>query len=382
MNDGQLVRKNLWRKPVRTFLLMVSIFIAFLLFGALGSFVYFFNFAQNPNSANRLLTVNKINFTQPLPLAYLDRIRRVEGVVAAAPMNWFGGYYQDPRNQIQTFPTEPETFMQVYGNDIKMPAAQREAFLHERTGLIIGRALAQRFNFHVGQNIPLHSDIFTNRMNNTQVWDFTIVGIFDGANGGAYFNREYFRESATFGGDSVGWVAMKTQSAGVNDAVSRRIDGMFANSPAETRTQDETAFGRAFLAQMGDINFIIMLVVGAAFAAILLVVGNTMMMSIRERTKEIGVLKTLGFSSERVMRMVLGESLWLSLTGAAAGLGLAALALFMMGVALKEQFPGLAMPWQVGGLGVVIAILFGLVTGVAPAMNALNLKINDALGRK
>src|SRR5262249_14264059 len=153
-----------------------------------------------------------------------------------------------------------------------------------------------------------------------QAWDFLVVGIFHAARdgnpaAGGYFQYEYFRESATFGNDNIGMVAMKTASPDINDQVAARIDTMFANSSFETKTQDEAAFGRAFLAQMGDIGLIITLVVGAAFAAILMVVGNTMMMNVRERTREIGVLKTLGFSSARVTRMVLGESLLLSLIG-------------------------------------------------------------------
>ncbi len=382
MNDGILVRKNLWRKPLRTSLLVISIFIAFLLFGALGSFTYFFNFAENPNSANRLLAVNKISFTQPLPFPYLQRIRALEGVVAAAPMNWFGGYYQEPTQQIQTFFTEPSSFQAVYGDDIEMPPEQWDAFLSDRTGMIIHQSFATRFGFNVGDRIPMRSDIFTNRSSGQQVWDFNIVGIYAGPSPGAYFNREYFRESATFGGDQLGWVVMKTQSAALNEQIAQNIDAQFANSQAETRTQDETAFGRAFLAQMGDINFIITLVVGAAFAAILLVVGNTMMMAIRERTKEIGVMKTLGFSNARVMRMVLSESMQLSLIGAALGLGLAALALFALGTVAADNFPGLAMPWVIAVIGFVLAILFGLITGAAPALNALNLKIVDALSRK
>jgi len=388
MNDGTLVSKNLWRKPLRTVLLMFTIFIAFLLFGFLSSFSYAFYFAENPNGANRLLTINKINFTQPLPYAYLDRIRRVEGVTEASMMNWFGGYYQDPRlNQIQTFSVDPETWMNVYAEDFILPPEQREAFIRERTGIIVGADTAAKFNWTIGQRIPLQTDIYTNRANGQQVWDFVIVGIFDSASpgnpaAGAYFNYEYFRESATFGEGNIGMVAMKTASPDINDQVAARIDALFANSSAETKTQDEAAFGRAFLAQMGDIGLIITLVVGAAFAAILMVVGNTMMMNVRERTREIGVMKTLGFSSARVTRMVLGESMLLSLIGAGLGLGAAALALIGVSAAAREFIGSVQMPWVIAAIGAALAIAFGLITGLAPALNALNLKIVDALGRK
>lgn len=387
MNDGTLVQKNLWRKPLRTTLLIVSIMIAFLLFGFLGSFHYKLNYAANPNSANRLVTINKIGFTQPLPYAYLQRIRGMEGVTAATMMNWFGGYYQDRRNQVQTMAVEPGPFRQVYENDFIMTDAEWEAFSRDRTGIIVGRATAERLGFTVGERIPLMSDIYTNRSNGQQMWEFTVVGIFDSANpnnpaSGAYYQYEYFRESATFGNDAIGMVAMATSNADQNDLIAQRIDASFANSLAETKTQDEAAFGRAFLAQMGDIGLIIGLVVGAAFAAILLVVGNTAMMNVRERTKEIGVMKTLGFSSDRIMRMVLSESMRLSLLGAAIGMGLAALMLAAIAPFVQEFLGALYMQWEVAVIGLVIAILFGLLTGAAPAMSALNLKIIDALSRK
>jgi putative ABC transport system permease protein len=394
MNDGTLVRKNLFRKGLRTTLLIVSIFIAFLLFGVLGSFNYAFNYATNPNGANRLLTINKINFTQPLPYAYLDRIRQVPGVEVASMMNWLGGYYQEPKNQVQTFAVDPEAFMNIYDADIIITPEERDAFIHNRTGIIIGADTAARFGFKVGQRIPMHSDIYTNKLTGQQVWDFDVVGIWHAAKAqrpsqGAYYNYEYFRESATFSTTNIGMVAIRTakpaaggKQGDVNDRVAAAIDTMFANSSAETKTQDEIAFGRAFLAQMGDLNFIITLVVSAAFAAILMVVGNTMWMAVRERTKEIGVMKTLGFPNGRIVRMVLGESMLLSLIGAGLGIGLGALVLVAMSSALRDVVGGIEMsPW-VAGIGVVLALAFGLIVGLAPALNALNLKIVDALGRK
>ena len=387
MTDIDLVRKNLFRKPLRTTLLIISIFIAFFLFGVLGSFNYAFYFKDYPTAADRLLTINKINFTQPLPYAYLDRIRRVDGVVQATPMTWFGGYYQEPRNQIQTFPTEPSSFWQLYSVDFDMPAEQLEAWETTRTGIIIGRSVADNYGFQIGDRIPLHSDIYTNKTTGQQVWDFDIVGIFEAATDGnstnaAYFNYEYFRESVTFGQNTIGMVGVKTTSPDANEAVAERIDALFANSPYETRTQDELAFGRAFLAQLGNLSLIITLVVGAAFAAILMVVGNTMMMAIRERTKEIGVMKTLGFSSDRVVRMVLGESMLLSLLGALLGLGLAALTLVAISPFVRDMVGNIGMSLWVLIPGILAAILFGLVTGLAPALNAFNLKIVTALGRK
>jgi putative ABC transport system permease protein len=387
MNDAALVRKNLFRKPLRTILLVVSIFIAFFIFGVLGSFNYAFYYQDYPTAANRLIVVNKINFTQVLPYAYLNRVRSIEGVVAATPMAWFGGYYQDPRNQIQSFPVEPDSFWEIYKTDFALPPEELDAFMKLRTGMIVGRSFADRFGFKVGDTIPLRSEIYTNKATGQQVWDFQIVGIFDSTVTGnptnaAYFNYEYFRESQTFGPDFIGWLGVKTLSAEANDQVAKTIDATFANSTAETRTADELAFGRAFLSQLGDIGFIITLVVSAAFAAILMVVGNTMMMAVRERTTEIGVMKTLGFPSGRVVRMVLGESLLLTAIGAGLGLGLAAFLLVGLAPQLRDVVGNISMsPW-VTGIGVSIAIVFGIGVGLFPALNAFNLKITDALGRK
>jgi putative ABC transport system permease protein len=386
MTDLDLVSKNLWRKPLRTILLIVSIFIAFLIFSLLVGFNFAYEKSLNESSvANRMVVNNKINFTESMPISYVARVARVEGVTDVTYQNWFGAYYQDrARSQFVGFAVEPESFLRVFADQIKLPDDQKKAFIADRTGVIVGQTVATTYGWKVGQTIPMKSDIYIRR-DGQPAWNMTIRGIFTGKQpndptSAIYFNAAYLNEGATFGQDQAGSIVIMTASPDINDKVATAIDAMFANSPAETATVDEKTFARSFLAQLGDINFIITMVVGAAFAAILMIVGNTMVTAVRERTKEIGVMKTLGFSGPRVLRMVLGESLLLSLIGAVFGFALAALALTALGSG--GFFGRLEMQPIVGAMALGLAIMLGLVTGLIPALSALNMRIVEALNKR
>ncbi len=386
MNDLTLMSKNLWRKPVRTILLIVSIMIAFLIFSTMVSFNYAIsNFNTLPT---RMVTLSKINFTESLPIAHYDRILRTEGVAAATHMNWFGGYYQDPaRGFLPVFAVDPETYFQVYSEDLQIPAAQRDAFFSERTAMLAAEPVAERFGWRIGQRIPLNSNIFTNATTGGRVWEFTLVGTIptppgSSQSGSVLINYEYFNETITFGRDRIGWVPFLTTSATVNEQVANAIDQRFANSADETSTQDEATFNASFAAQLGNIGLVVTLVVGAAFIAILLIVGTTMALAVRERTKEVGVMKTLGFSSGRVLRMVLGESMLLSFIGAGLGVGVAAGLLTLLSSAGGGQGPPISFAPIVLLWSSLIALALGAVTGLAPAMSAYRMKIIDAFARR
>ncbi len=389
MNDFDLVRKNLFRKPLRTTLLIISIFMAFLIFGMLASFnVALENASVNGAASNRLVVANKINFTQPLPIAYVNRVASVPGVTAISHYSWFGAYYQDQRtSRFVGFAVDPDTYTKVYADTIKMPEAQRLAFVKERTGVIVGKSLADQYGWKLGQTVPISSNIWT-KPDGRRTWDMKIMGIFTGAKptdptGALYFHYDYLNEVRTFGRDTIGNIAVVTSSPDLNDKVAKTIDAAFANSPFETSTVDEKTFSRAFIKQAGDLNVIITFVVAAAFAAILMIVGTTLVSAVRERTKEIGVMKTLGFSSPRVLRMVLGESLLLSTLGAVLGLGVSAVVLGGLSKSpLASNFGDLSMAPIVAISGISLAIALGLVTGAIPALTALRMSIVDALGRK
>ena len=386
MNEFDLVRKNLFRRKLRAALMIVSILIAFMIFGVLAGFYRAFTAGEDRAAADRLITVNKINFTQPMPIAYFNRVRAVDGVRQVTHANWFGGYYQDPKNFLMTLAIEPATYFDMYRSELDIPPEQLQAFISDRSSAVIGESMARKWGWKVGDRVPVASNIFTQRSNGSHTWDFTIAGIVKGkaeqvSTDFLLFQYAYFDETRTFGKDTIGWLILQTNSPENNDRVAKTIDAMFANSIAETSTDTEKAFGKAFAAQFGNIALIVFLVVGAAFVTILMIVGNTMALSIRERTREIGVLKTLGFSGPRILRMVLGESVLLALLGGLPGLAIAALITIALRASLANIAPAFAVSPVIALEGIALMIALGLFTGVIPALNAMRLKIATALGR-
>lgn len=384
MNDFTLIRKNLFRKKMRATLLIFSIMIAFFIFGALGAFYSVWTSGSSMAVDNRLVTVNRINFTVSMPFAYWGRVEGVEGVTAVTHASWFGGYYQDPANFIQTFAVDPESYLAVYP-ELTMPDDQRAAFINTRDCLMVGDDLATQYGWSVGDRIPLLSNIWQ-KQDGTSSWDFNVCAIFDAADekiptNYAMFQYDYYNEALAFNRDKIGWMVLTTVDASQNDRIGREIDALFANSPAETETSTEAAFNEAFIAQMGNIAMILLFVVGAAFLTILMIVGTTMVMAINERTKEIGVMKTLGFPAPRIFRMVLIESILLSLVGGLLGLGLATLAVTLVAAAVAGFLPGLTMPATVLIVGAGLALALGFITGILPAINAQRVTIVTALGK-
>ena len=372
MNDFDLVRKNLFRKPLRTILLTVSIFMAFLIFGMLTSLNVALNAAsETGTSGNRLIVSNKINFTQPLPISYVNRVASLKGVTGVTHQSWFGAYYQDQRkSRFVGFYVDPETYLDLYGNEVRLTDAEKKAFIAERTGVLVGKSLADQYGWKLGQTVPISSNIYV-KPDGGRAWDMKITGIFTGAKptdstAAIYFHYDYINETRTFGRDTIGNIAIRTASPDLNDSIAKAVDTMFANSSAETSTVDEKTFARAFLKQAGDLNFIVTMVVAAAFTAILMIVSTTLV-----------------FSSPRVLRMVLGEALLLSTMGAVLGLGVSAL--ILKGLAKSPagaQFGDLSMAPTVAVTGLLLAITLGLVTGAIPAVSALRMSIIDALNRR
>jgi putative ABC transport system permease protein len=383
VKDLYLVFKNLTRKPLRLFLTLFATFIAFTIFGTLTAFQQAFDSGVDLAADDRLIVLNKINFTQSLPISYVNRVKAIDGVEAVTHLNWFGGYYQEARNAFAMFAVDAENFLNVY-EELLITDAERSAWIADRQGLIAGKSIAERFGWQKGDRIPINSNIFSQRDGST-VWDFDVVAIYEGAEAqtdtsGVYFHYEYFNETQSFGGDFIGFMALRTSDASRNEAVIRAIDDMFANSPAETETVPEKVFNKAFIEQIGNLGLILTSVVLAAFFVILVIVGNSMILSIRERTAEIGVMKTLGFTSARIFRMVLAESLLLALLGGGLGL-LAARFLVSLVNAAPIQLPTLVLGGSVWAQALAFMVALGFVTGIVPAMNALRLNIITALSR-
>ena len=380
----ELVQKNLFRKRLRTILTIVAIFVAFLIFGILATFQKALNAGVEVAGADRLITVNKINFTLPMPLAYATRTAAVPGVKQVAHAEWFGGYYKEPRNFLVAFAIDPKNYLDIYPEYV-LPPAQREAFLRNKTGLVVGKAVADQYGWKTGDRVPLKSNIYRQR-NGSDTWDFTIEGIVTGNDARVdtnfvMFHYQYLADTRSFGDGTTGWMILKTADTKENARIMREVDALFANSAFETETKTEQAFNKAFAEQLGDLGFIVTSVVGAAFVTILLIVGNTMMLTVRERTNEIAVMKTIGFTTNRIFGLVLAESMLLALIGGVLGVIAAWLFSFALAGPLS-RFGPVAFSYDTALTAFVLMALLGFLTGVIPAYRAMNTNIITALGRK
>jgi putative ABC transport system permease protein len=378
-----LVWKNLWRRKTRTILTLLSVLVAFVLFGLLSALQYAFSLGADVANADRLVTIHRVSLIQPLPISYWQRIRATPGVADVTHANWFGGYYQERRNQAPQFPVDAESYLRIYP-ELRLPQEQREAWLANRTGAIVGRSLAEQFGWKVGDRIPIQATIWTQK-GGGRVWEFDIDGIFDvdaERGGDAYllFHYDYFNEARAFGEDQVGWFVLRVAEEADATAVAAAIDQQFANSPAETKTSTERAFAESFARQFGDIGLIVSGVLGAVFFTILLVAGNTMAHAVRERIPELAVLKTLGFTDGSVFALVLAESISIVLIGGVLGMALAWVAVGGLAQAVSAYLPGLFIPGEALGRALLYIVLVGLVAGLFPALQARRLTIIEALG--
>jgi putative ABC transport system permease protein len=386
MSDFHLIYRNLFRKKLRACLMMVVIFIAFLIFGVLVGFIDVIDSATNVSVENeRLMTVNKVNFTQPLPLAYVNKIRAIDGVSTASYASWYGGYFRDPKDIIPTFAVEPESYLAVGLDQFFVPPDQKQAWFHDRMGLLVGKDTADKYGWKLGDQVPLTSNIYQ-RSDGSHVWSFVVRAIYTAGKGasqsGILMNYEYFNEARTFAKDNVNFVVFLAKDPSLNDAILHKVDETFANSSAPTRSMTSSAFTKSFLAQQGNITLIISSVVTAAFASILLVVGNTMAMAIRERTREIAVMKTIGFPGIRIFRLVLSETILLSVAGGVLGLAAAQLVLSLLSKMAAGNLPvGMGITPHVAGEALAIMLALGLLTGLIPALNAMRLNVVTGLGR-
>jgi putative ABC transport system permease protein len=378
-----LVWSNLKRKKLRTSLTLLSILVAFLLFGFLCAIKEAFSAGVAMAGADRLVVRHKVSLIQPLPLSYEARIATMPGVDAVAHQTWFGGIYQDPKNFIATIPVEPKEFFDMYPEYI-VPEAQKQAWLKTRNGAIVGRTTMERFNWKIGDRIPLTSPIWGQPANQSQ-WEFEIVGTYTGAKkntdtSGMFFRYDYFDEARQRGKGNVGWFMVRIHDPDQAAAIAKKIDEEFANSPYETKAEPEGAFAAGFAQQVGDIGTILIGVLSAVFFTILLIAGNTMGQAVRERTEELGVLKALGFSNGLVLILVLLESCLIAMVGGLAGLGIGWL-IIASGNPVPALLPIFYLPTRDVLIGVVIVVALGVIAGMLPAVQAGRLRIAEALRR-
>lgn len=380
MKYFRLVWAGLWRKKIRTVFTMISVVIAFLLFGLLQGINQGFGTALENLDVDRLYVSARLSMTEGMPISYLNRIRSVPGVRAVSMWAYFGGYFREARTPIPAFATDATELFKVY-KEIDIRPEYIEAMEKTRTGVLVSEALAAEHGWKVGDHIPIGTSIWTNK-DGSNTWEFDVVGTFDASAYGAgfpafYLNYSYFDEARAFGAGQVHYYIVSVEDPTQADRISREIDDMFVNAAVETRTQTESAMAQSQLKQLGDINFIANAIVGAVLFTLLFLTANTMMQSVRERTSELAVLKTLGYSDTKVLTLVLVEALLLCLFAALLGIGLAAMV--FESPTLQKLFGDFSMPSIVALMGLGIAVLLAFVSGFPPAWRARQLNIVDAL---
>ena len=383
-----LIWASLFRRKTRTILTLVSIAAAFLLFGLLDAVrTSFAQAGQSANGAQRLQTGAKLSFIQLLPQSLQARVQQVPGVKMVTYANWFGGAYQDPHNQVFSFAVAPN-YLDAYP-EMAVSAAERKAFDDARTGVLVGEGLAQRFHWKVGDRIPMQSTIFPDK-SGSKNWTFDVAGIIHSTDkqSAGFFDQllllhwSYFDDTTPYNRGGVGWYVTRVADVNQADRVAKAIDALSTNSDHETRTQTEQAATASWMKQLADIGLIVTSIMGAVFFTLMLLSGNTMMQAVRERTSELAVLKTIGFSSTSVLSMVLAESVLLLVLGGVIGIGLAEplIPLISKGSNGMLSLPPVGLGSWALGLSLMVSI--GVLVGALPAWSAMRLNIVDALARR
>lgn len=382
MKFSRLIFANLFRKKIRLILTVGSFAVALFLFSFLAVVKGAFGRGADIAGADRLVIINRISIIQPLPLSYRDKILRIPGVKAITHNNWFGGVYQDEKNFFPQFAIDVENQRTVIP-ELKVPDDQWANFVKDRQGAIAGAKTAARFGWKIGDRIPIKTTIF----GGANTWEFNLDGIYHSTTVGGDESQFWFQWDAFEEGvpksfkDNIGWYVLKLDSPDDAVRVSKAIDDMFANSSFETKTETESAFAAGWVKQFGNIEFLILTIGAVVFFTLLLVTGNTMAISVRERISELAVLKAIGFSDRSILFFVLAESLTIALVGGLIGLGLAALAIPVLGAALNGLLPTLILSPAILSVGLGTALLVGVISGLLPGIGAMRMRVVNALRR-
>ncbi|WP_031496891.1 ABC transporter permease [Bryobacter aggregatus] len=378
-----LILKNTLRSKRRSILTILSVTMSFTLLGVLFAMYHALYFSDpTPGQALRLITRNRISLAVVMPASYKQKIQTVPGVQAVTISQWYGGQYKDQnadrRNNFARFAIEPEDFFKVH-TDLTIPEEQKQAFIRERTACIVGRVLAERLGLHLGDRITLKGDIFPGTM------DFILRGIYTDANDNEsmYFNLEYLFQSLPAGRrDFAGMFGILARSKEDVSKVQRDVDALFTNSPAQTRTETEAAFALSFVSFLGNVKVFLLAICAAVTFTILLVSANTMAMSVRERVREVGVMKTLGFTNGGILTIILGEAVVLSVVGAALGCILATILAVGVGAsagAFIGQFRNLTLTPSTVAVILAFSVVVALLSSFVPALTAARTNILDTL---
>lgn len=381
MKFSRLIFANLFRKKVRLILTLGSFAVALFLFAFLSIVRGAFLGNAELASANRLVTINRTSIINLIPLSYKDKIQRIPGVKYVTHNNWFGGIYQNENNFFPQFVIDPETQRQVFP-ELVVPDDQWASFLKDRQGAIAGAKTAKRFGWKIGDRIPIKTTLYGGG-----AWEFNLVGIYHGTRAQDdetqfWFQWDYFEERIPDRvKGQIGWYVIRIDNPEDAPRIGKAIDTQFENSPNETKTEAESAFAANWVKQFGNIQFLIVTIGAVVFFTLLLVTGNTMAISVRERTSELAVLKAIGYSDRAVLFFVLTESLVIALVGGLLGLLLAVAFTPVLATALASMLPNLVLPASVLALGLVVALVVGVAAGLLPGIGAMRMRVVNALRR-
>jgi len=377
-----LIFANLFRKKVRLLLTIGSFAVALFLFAFLAVVKSAFSRGTEVAGADRLVIKSRVGLMQTLPISYQDKILTIPGVKAVTHNHWFGGVYQDEKNFFVQFVIDPDNMRKVM-SEFVVPDDQWANFVKDRQGAVVGVKTAKRFGWKVGDRIPIKNSLY----GPTKTWEFNLDGIYHNDRPGGDENQfwiqwKYFDENVPASVKSTaGWYVLKLDSPDDAVRVAKAIDDTFGNSTYETKTETESAFAAGFVKQFGNIEFLIESIGMVVFFTLLLVTGNTMAISVRERISELGVLKAIGFSDRSVLFFVLAESLVIALIGGVLGLGLALVAVPLLGAALNGLLPSLVLSPAILLLGLLVALLVGGISGLLPGIGAMRMRVVNALRR-
>jgi putative ABC transport system permease protein len=381
---ASLLWAGVFRKKTRTVLTLLSVVVAFLLFGFLQAVTIAFESGADTADAKRLLATARYSIIEPLPMGHLRRIEQVPGVLGVASADWFGAKYQDESNAFPVFAVDPKRYLAMYP-EFEIAPEQLAAFAATRTGAVAGRRLVERYGWTLGQRLPIASEIHA-KTDGTLTWEFELVGVLDaddpavrGNTDLVLINVAYFDEARQSGKGMTGWYVIRIADPAQARTISAAIDRLFANSPYETKTQPEKEFAVGFARQIGDIGALVRRILVAVFFTILLLTGNTMAQSMRERIPELAILKTLGFSDVKVTALVLAEALVLILAGAGIGMGVATALLPVVNESTGGRFPPLLISPLTWVAALALGVALALAVGAPPALRANRLRIVEAL---
>jgi putative ABC transport system permease protein len=381
MKFARIIWANLLRKKVRLLLTIGSFAVALFLFVFLAVVRDAFNRGADIASADRLVVINRTSIINPIPLSYRDKILRIPGVKYVTHNNWFGGTYIEEKNFFAQFVIDPENQRNVFPEFV-VPDDQWKAFLNDRQGAIAGAKLAERFHWKIGDRIPIKTTFYGGAS-----WEFNLVGIYHGNKPQLdetqfWLQWDYFEEKVPQSDKGrIGWYVLRVDNPDDAPRVSQAIDDEFANSPFETKTQAESAFAANWVKQFGNIQKLIVSIGVVVFFTLLLVTGNTMAISVRERTSELAVFKAIGYSDRAVLFFVLAEALTIALIGGLLGMLLAIVAVPGLAAALNGMLPSIVLAPKMLVFGLLVAIFTGFLSGFLPGMSAMHLRIVNALRR-